>query len=161
MKKVILWVAVLLVAFVPTYILVFQGIKTAVPEAYLGDIKLSASDMIWTTDDGNGNVKPIKPMDAVMEFVFNFKDIGEISREITSLEDLNKLKFEQKPDKIFIDIFNESADKPYYTLADIQSGDYPNLTERTQVMVEVRWVISSRVGVRAFYSFEYVPGGAE
>ncbi len=151
MKKVILWMAILLVAFVPTYILIFQGIKTAVPEVSLGDEgEIKPAYVEWVTTDAEGNEKSTHPMTWLMRFLFNQKDPNMLA----TLSDLGELKFEESPNVNYVDVYGSDGKPVTYQLADIAAGNYTPLTEAKQVVVGLVWTVSSRVTIRAFYSFE-------
>ena len=56
MKKVIITIALVLIALIPTYVLVFQAMRTAVPDATLGDADIAPAFVRWRLQGKNSEV---------------------------------------------------------------------------------------------------------
>ncbi len=154
MKKAIVWIAILLVAFIPTYILIFQGMKTAVPTVTLDATELRPAMVQWVTEDGEGNVEPTSPLQPVMDFIFRHSD----PVVLTSLTEVGEMEMELTPSFAQLDVYDLTSDTPapYATVSldALRAGDVPVVTGPVQAVLAVEWVITDRIRVQAIYSFE-------
>ncbi len=152
MKKAIVWIAIMLVAFIPTYIIIFGGMKTAVPEMTLGEEELRPAMVRWVSEDS----KPTSPLQPVMKFLFRHDDPVVLSRA----EELTSIQFEMEPSIAvlnFYDLTVTGAEPTTLTLAELRTGGAPVLVNPTQIALDIEWVITERIRVQATYSFEVRP----
>ncbi len=157
MKKVIMWIAIILVALIPTYIIFFQGMKTAVPEVSIGDTQLYPSMVRWVTEDGDGRQKETSPLQPVMNFLFSHSDPVVLS----SLGELDGLALELEPSfaKLYVYDLSGEGGEPTMTLTteELRAGTFTEPTYPAQADLAVEWVISDRIRIQTTYSFEVTP----
>ncbi len=164
MKKIILWTAIILVALIPTYVLVFQAIKSAQPDVNFAGAPIDSAAYRWVTFDSSGNVDLTSRSEKSME-----KDFWRSTPIVLkNLDELSALSFSRQPSSVNIVMydltkspsdFEDGIVKPYavVSLSDIQAGKAPDVTVKTQALVGIEWLISSRIHIQAMYSFEVQP----
>ncbi len=154
MKKVIAWIAILLVAFIPTYIIIFGGIKTAVPDVILGDSVLYPSTVRWVTVEDEQVVSETSPLQPVMNFLFSHSD----PTVLTSVNSIGALKMELEPSFAMVyiyDLTSESSEAAMIvSYADILEGKVDKLDYPAQVDLALKWVITDSIHIQTVYTFE-------
>ncbi len=154
MKKGILWIAILLVALIPTYILIFQAFKYDPPTVKLNGTTLDPTYYKWE-NDGNGD----QPVVFVPDEEDVREDFAEAVTVLSSVNDLKKLTFSKKLDKAMLRMENletkEKVDMEYTSFRDGKVSYTP--THKTQITLSIMCDFAGEEQYYAMYSFEVTP----
>ena len=155
MKKAIIVIALVIVCFIPTYILVFQAARTAVPDGTLDTVVLEPDYVRWRLTGGEGDVSEVQPNTDSAKHKFDKKD----PVLLTQISDLTRLNWTPAPVKVtvyVIDLNTKIMSGPY-ALTDLPSDDAFDPTHHLQVVVNADWQFTKNVTARAAYGFEVKP----
>ena len=150
MKKTILFIAALLVVFIPTYILVFQLAKTS-PDISLGEEEIKPAYVRWCVVNRDG--EEIITSRSQEKAAKQFDKADPI--KIDSPSDLAELVFSREPNKALVFFYDLEGDVTYepMTWSDFAASGV-TLAGKAQAVLTVEWHISDSIRVQAAYSFE-------
>ncbi len=166
MKKFVIGIAVLLVAFIPTYILIFQAVKTSVatPDVYYDGKILEPALMGWVTMDNEGNKKA-----TLQNNFFNIKESQFEKAEHIRLEELSDvadITYAQQPALVTVQLYdmtvnyndpNDPQQPITTTPEEIAKGGVTGYENPTQIILRVEWDISPYLRTYVGYSLEVYP----
>ena len=155
MKKAIIVIALVIVCFIPTYILVFQAARTAVPDGTLDTVVLEPDYVRWRLTGGEGDVSEVQPNTDSAKHKFDKKD----PVLLTQISDLTRLNWTPAPLKVTVYVIdlNDGTTSGPYALTDLPSDDAFDPTPHLQVVVYADWQFTKNVTARAAYGFEVKP----
>lgn len=153
MKKVIISIALVLVSLIPTYILIFQAVRTAVPDATLDGVAVTPAYVRWSLSGGEEDGAAVSPDEKRANKKFEAAE----PLTLTDLTDVARLSFSPAPERVRVAIYNltqENTFVGFVSLEELKSHELVGTTDRLQVIVIADWRFSSIVSARAAYSFE-------
>lgn len=151
MKKAIILIAAILVAFIPTYILIFQLAKTA-PEIAMGEEELEPAFVRWCVVNRDG--EEVITSRSMQKAQKQFAKAEPVS--LGSPDPIQSLTFSREPASCLILFYDLSGNGYKYdpmTYADFCEKGI-TLTDKAQAVMTVEWRISDSIRVQAAYSFE-------
>lgn len=153
MKKVIITIALVLIALIPTYVLVFQAMRTAVPDATLGDADIAPAFVRWSLQGKNSEVSQTSTDEDRAN-----KRFGKAEPiRLESLADAASIRWEIAPKQVRIAIYNLTENNTYVgtvTPEELLTHPLVGTSDRLQVIVVADWTFTKVVSARAAYSFE-------
>ena len=153
MKKVIITIALVLICFIPTYVLVFQAMRTAIPPAVLGDTEIAPAFTNWRVHTGGDETTDTNIGTKRAEKKFNKTE----PQKLGCLADAASLSWEIPPERVRVAVYDLSAETPfagYFTTDELAAHELNGSDHHLQVIVLADWYFTKNVSARAAYSFE-------
>lgn len=152
MKKVIISIALVLVSLIPTYILIFQAVRTAVPDVTLDGVAVTPAYVRWSLSGGEDGSAVSPDRERANK---KFEKAEPLT--LTDLTEVARLTFSLPPERVQVAIYNLTEENTFVgvvPLAELSSHELVGTTDRLQIIVLVDWRFSGVVSARAAYSFE-------
>lgn len=153
MKKTIITIALLLVCFIPTYVLVFQAMRTAIPPAMLNGAEVAPAFTNWQVHIGGEATADTNIGTKRAEKKFNKTEPQKLAR----LADAASLTWEVAPDRVRVAVYQLSAESTfvgYLAPEELPTHALNGTDDHLQVIVLADWYFTKTVSARAAYSFE-------
>ncbi len=153
MKKVIITIALVLICFIPTYVLVFQAMRTAIPPAVLNGTEIAPAFVNWQVHTGGEETSDTNIGRKRAEKKFNRTD----PQKLECLADAASLSWEIAPDRVRIAVYDLAAETPfvgYLAPEELATHALNGSGGHLQVIVLADWYFTKTVSARAAYSFE-------
>lgn len=153
MKKAIITIALLLVSLIPTYVLIFQAMRTAVPDATIHGIEVSPAFVRWNLRREGEEISETTTGEARANKKFKKTE----PQKLDSLAEAASVTWEAEPDQVRIAIYNLTADNTfvgYATTEEVATHALNGTEDHLQVVIVADWKFTKIVSARAAYSFE-------
>ena len=152
MKKTIVVIALVIACLIPTYILVFQAVRTAVPEATFDGEELSPAYVRWSLTGHEDETSEVSQGIESAKKRFDRADPVLLS----AITDLARVDFSLAPARVQYAVYNLSQDNAvvYLTPEELATHPLAATEDHLQVVLLAEWVFHDAVSARAAYSFE-------
>lgn len=152
MKKTIVVIACLIACLIPTYILIFQAVRTAVPELTYGGEELSPAYVRWSLTGRGDETSEVSQNTESAKKRFGRSDPVRLS----ALSDLARVEFSLEPARIWYAVYDLSRENELSFLVPEELASHPlaETDDHLQVVLLAEWVFNDAVTARAAYSFE-------
>lgn len=153
MKKAIITIALVLIALIPTYILVFQAMRTAVPDATLGEIDVAPAFVRWSLHGKGEEVSETNTGETRSNKKFN----KAVPQKLDQLAEAAAVTWEVAPDRVRIaiyDLTDNNLFRGYAAPEELATHALNGTDHHLQVIIVADWNFTNNVSARAAYSFE-------